>query len=94
MMRPLTAKGSKHGTKGATKDNSTPSGKNSGAEFSDFKVSGKELSTNLSNANLPRYKSIQMNVDEGPQNEKEGGINARRISRTRAGDGSTSAHHS
>lgn len=98
MMRPATAKGHPKLSKGHSKDNSTPSGRASGAEHSDFKVSGKELGANSSAANLPRYRSIQMNVEDGPQNEKDGGNNqdakSRRISRTRAGDGSGATHHS
>ena len=58
MMRPATAKGHPKLSKGHSKDNSTPSGKVLGQEYSDFKVSGKELASNSSTANLPRYKSI------------------------------------
>ena len=97
MMRPATAKGHPKLSKGHGKDNTTASGKHGAGEHSDFKVSGKELASNSSAANLPRYRSIQMTAEDGAQNEKESAnleSRSRRLSRSKAGDGSSSAHHS
>ena len=96
-MRPATAKGHPKLSKGHGKDSATASGRFGDGEQSDIKISGKELASNSSAANLPRYRSIQMGADDGPQNEKESANldgRTRRLSKSRAGDGASSAHHS
>lgn len=96
MMRPATTKGHPKLSKGHGKDNAAGSGRFGDGEQSDMKISGKELASASSAANLPRYRSIQM-ADEGAQNEKESAIlegRTRRLSKSRAGDASGSAHHS